>query len=114
MLRLWVSCLALLAIQVACVTPARITQDGIEHEALGYKIPLVSGTTHFINDRWILDKKAKSQSVQAESVNGFKDSVRFRSFDLILDHKETKGVIAVQSFPLEAVTADRKLEIMAK
>ncbi len=124
MMRSFMSLLALVMLPVACVTPGKIGPQGYRHEKLGYSIPYAQGEDRvFINASWKLEtntegqpyyKDNRSYRVDVKSLNGREDSISVQDVDLIFKHRQTNGVISVQSAPLADSVSDKKLPILAK
>ncbi|WP_141733095.1 hypothetical protein [Oligoflexus tunisiensis] len=120
MMRILVSCLVLLS--SACVTSGHIGPQGFSHDKLGYQLAYAEPQQKlFINKSWKLEADHKGQPrsfdthhVQSKSSSGHEEKLYVKSTDLVFKHRETNGVISVQSSPLPETMAERKLPIIAK
>jgi hypothetical protein len=108
----------------ACVTAGKVGPQGYSHEKFGYTIPYAQANEKiFITPAWKLETNAEGQPsvkgsgtfrVDVKSFKGHEDHIVVQDVDLVFKHRETNGVISVQSAPLADTISDKKLPILAK
>jgi hypothetical protein len=124
MMRSLVSLFAFALFPMACVSTGKLDSQGFTHEKLGYSLPYAQPNQKvFINPSWTLETNSQGQSspkdnsmrrVEAKSYSGHQETMLVQDLDLVFKHRETNGVIAVQSVPLGESAAYKKLPILAK
>lgn len=124
MMRSLISILAFVLLPSACVSTGKLDSQGFTHEKLGYVVPYAKANEKvFINSSWTLETNSQGQPspkdngtsrVEVQSYSGHKDSIMVQDLDLVFKHRETNGIIAVQSAPLGENVAYKKLPILAK
>jgi hypothetical protein len=124
MLRSLVSFMAVVMLPMACVSTGKLDSQGYTHERLGYSLTYAQPKDKvFINPAWKLETNSQGQSspkdnsvrrVEVKSYDGHEETMMVQDLDLVLKHRETNGVISVQSVPLGENAAYKKLSILAK
>lgn len=124
MMRSLVSLLAFVLLPTSCVTVGKLDSLGFTHDKVGYSIPYADAKDKlFINPSWKLetDQQGKPWSkdnstyrAEVKSYRGYEDVIIVQDLDLVFKHRETNGVISVQSAPLADAIAYKKLAILAR
>jgi hypothetical protein len=116
--------LTFVLLPTACVSTGKLDSQGFTHEKLGYVLPYAKANEKvFINSSWTLETNSQGQPspkdnstsrLDVQSYSGHKETITVQDLDLVFKHRETNGVIAVQSAPLGETLAYKKLPILAK
>ncbi|HET9238934.1 MAG TPA: hypothetical protein VFO10_16875 [Oligoflexus sp.] len=124
MLRSLISILALILIPTACVSTGKLDSQGFTHDKVGYSLPYAKANEKlFINSSWTLETNSQGQPspkdngirrLEVKSYSGHEETMLVQDLDLVFKHRETNGVISVQSVPLGESAAYKKLPILAK
>jgi hypothetical protein len=124
MMRSLISVLAFVFLSTACVSTGKLDSQGFTHDKLGYSLSYEKPNEKvFIPSSWTLETNSQGQSspkdnstrrLEVKSYSGHQDTIMVQDLDLVFKHRETNGVIAVQSAPLGEKAAYKKLPILAK
>lgn len=123
-MRSLISVLAFVFLSTACVSTGKLDSQGFTHDKLGYSLSFEKPNEKvFIPSSWTLETNSQGQSspkdnstrrLEVKSYSGHQDTIMVQDLDLVFKHRETNGVIAVQSAPLGEKAAYKKLPILAK